>query len=189
MYISYPGAGGYIFCRHRNLLRNATSYLSCLVLDSGPDPGAPHHVVTRGSEPAYHAPEGDLQCAGSRPVGRIYNSSPSHGSRGPRTYYEGLSVWQAYAVGGDLVVVGGHASSTYRTPDLLRGVASKQRQDGEVVQVLCTLCAARSVLACQSARSAAVRCGTPAGRKSPKQRARSEPSDHRRDWRAHHYVR
>ena len=23
-------------------------------------PGAPHHVVSRGSDPAYHAPEGDL---------------------------------------------------------------------------------------------------------------------------------
>ena len=42
-------------------------------------------------------------------------------------------MWQAYAVGGEHDVVEGHASSTYRTPDLLRGVASKQRRDGEVV--------------------------------------------------------
>jgi hypothetical protein len=41
--------------------------LSCLVLFRT-GPGAPHHVVSRGSDPAYHAPEGDLQCAGPQPV-------------------------------------------------------------------------------------------------------------------------
>jgi hypothetical protein len=49
---------------------HSTLVLSCLVLFRT-GPGAPHHVVSRGSDPAYHAPEGDLQCAGPQPVERI----------------------------------------------------------------------------------------------------------------------
>ena len=68
----------------------ASDKRSCLVLFRT-GPGAPHHVVSRGSDPAYHAPEGDLQCAGPQPVGRIPTAHPSRGSRGPHVHNRGLS--------------------------------------------------------------------------------------------------
>ena len=57
-------------CMHVERGSRGSRCVSCLVLFRT-GPGAPHHVVSRGSDPAYHAPEGDLQCAGPQPVERI----------------------------------------------------------------------------------------------------------------------
>ena len=63
--------------------------LSCLVLFRT-GPGAPHHVVSRGSDPAYHAPEARCFAELAQIVTFVHNTfvaRNSHvflrGSRGP----------------------------------------------------------------------------------------------------------